>query len=107
MRLRSAIAAAAVSTALGAVPAWAAGDAASGHSLARQWCTSCHIVDDSGRGSDTAPPFAAIARRRADNPAWVRTWLVAPHPPMPNFNLSRQQIDDVVAYLQSLAPPSR
>jgi mono/diheme cytochrome c family protein len=34
----------------------------------------------------------------------VRAWLADPHPPMPNFNLSRQQIDDIVAYLDSLTP---
>lgn len=82
----------------------AAGDARSGHDLARQWCSGCHLVDQSGQARDTAPPFTAIARRHAADRSWLRAWLVAPHPPMPNFNLSRQQIDDVVAYLESLAP---
>jgi hypothetical protein len=27
---------------------------------------------------------------------------MSPHPPMPNISLSRQQIDDIVAYLSSL-----
>ncbi len=89
--------------ALGAVSAHAAGDAAAGHALARQWCTGCHVVDNTGQ--DVAPPFASIARRRAGDPTWVRAWLAAPHPSMPNFNLARQQVEDIVAYLQSLAPP--
>lgn len=28
--------------------------------------------------------------------------LMAPHPPMPNINLSRDEIGDIVAYLQTL-----
>lgn len=81
----------------------AAGDAESGHTLARVWCTSCHIVDNAPQGADTAPPFPTIAERHHDR-AWIRAWLSSPHPPMPNLNLSRQQIDDVVAYLDSLKP---
>jgi len=81
----------------------AAGDAESGHKLAQVWCTSCHIVDNSPQGADTAPPFPTIAERHHDR-AWIRAWLSSPHPPMPNLNLSRQQIDNVVAYLESLKP---
>jgi mono/diheme cytochrome c family protein len=82
-------------------PALAAGDAPSGHQLARQWCSSCHIVDRSEKGPDTAPPFASIARKHAGNDGWVRAWLSTSHPPMPNLNLSRVQIDDIVAYLET------
>jgi hypothetical protein len=32
-------------------------------------------------------------------------WLANPHPPMPNFNLSRTEIDWIVAYLASLRRP--
>lgn len=85
-------------------PALAAGDADAGHQLAQQWCTGCHIVDSASQGPDTAPPFPAVARRTPGDHGWVRAWLGAPHPPMPNFNLSRRQIDDIVAYLDSLTP---
>lgn len=105
VKLGLAIATAACAT-LGVVSAHAAGDAAAGHALARQWCTGCHVVDNTGQGQDMAPPFASIARRRAGDPTWVRAWLAAPHPSMPNFNLARQQVEDIVAYLQSLTPPT-
>jgi len=81
--------------------AFAAGDAAAGRQLAQQWCSSCHITDRSANGPDTAPPFPTIARRHQQNGDWVRAWLSTPHPPMPNFDLSRAQIDDIVAYLDS------
>ncbi len=84
-------------------PAANAADAQAGHDLAQRWCTSCHIIDRSGQGPDTAPPFAVIAQRNPRNSGWIRAWLADPHPPMPNFNLGGPQIDDLVAYLQSFA----
>jgi cytochrome c len=87
-----------------ALPALAAGSAPAGHQIAKQWCNTCHVVEESGSGPDTAPPFPVIAQNRKDR-AWVRAWLAAPHPPMPNLSLTRQEIDDVVAYLDSLARP--
>jgi mono/diheme cytochrome c family protein len=98
------IIAAAAFAALGAPAAGAAGDATAGHALAVRWCTSCHVVDDKGTGSDAAPPFRAIARAHAGDRKWLHAWLSAPHPSMPNFDLARQQIDDIVAYLDSLRP---
>jgi mono/diheme cytochrome c family protein len=86
------------------MPAAAAGDAQAGRNLAQRWCSGCHVVDQSGRGPDTAPPFPTIARQSQDDQGWLRAWLTAPHPPMPDLNLSRQQIDDVIAYLDSLTP---
>lgn len=83
----------------------AAGDRNTGSLLARQWCSGCHIVDASGQGSDAAPSFQRIARDRNEDQAWLKAWLVSPHPSMPNMNLSREEIDDVVAYLSSLAKP--
>ena len=89
--------------ALLAAPAYA-GDAAAGRALAQTWCANCHIVGNAKQGQDTAPPLATIAARRGQNPDWLRAWLTAPHPPMPNLNLSRAEIEDIVAYLGSLAP---
>ena len=88
---------------LTAPPAFAAGDAANGLRLARQWCASCHGVEPKATATDKAPPFAAIARRR--DSTWVKAWLSDPHPPMTGIELSRAQIDDVTAYMKSLAQP--
>jgi mono/diheme cytochrome c family protein len=82
----------------------AAGDARTGQHMAERWCTGCHVVDRQTQGADTAPSFQAIAARNAQHPERLRTFLAAPHPPMSGFNLSREQIDDIVAYLVSLSP---
>jgi len=80
----------------------AAADPDAGKRLTQQWCSGCHVVGNSDRGTDLAPPLPEIAREKGDDPQWIKGWLVAPHPPMPNLNLSRQEIDDITAYLTSL-----
>ena len=80
----------------------AGADSRAGLDLARQWCASCHLVAPTARGSDAAPPFETMANDPAYTPARLRSWLMAPHPPMPNFNLTRGEIEDVVEYLESL-----
>jgi mono/diheme cytochrome c family protein len=87
----------------GAAPVRAQGDPEVGRELALRWCTSCHVVDLEGHGADAGPPLPVLlgdGQRTTDE---LRGWLVAPHPPMPDFDLSRQEIEDIVAYLQSLA----
>ena len=83
--------------------AWAAGDAARGEALAQTWCANCHLVEPNSAARDSAPPLRENARRGAPDQIVARTFLNAPHPPMPNFDLARPQIDDIVAYLKSLA----
>jgi len=91
-------------TALSAPPAWSLGDGYRGRETAERWCSSCHIVAEpaSRTAIDAAPPFAAIARDPQMTPAIVRTFLNAPHPPMPDFQLSNADIDDLVAYFELL-----
>lgn len=74
-----------------------------GHALAARWCASCHLVDrDARSGADAAPPFRALANDPAYTPARLQGWLADPHPPMPNLNLARREIDTIVAYISSL-----
>jgi cytochrome c len=80
----------------------AAGRPEAGRLLVTSSCTSCHTAPAAQSGTDVAPPFAAIARDNRGNSAWIRLWLTDPHPPMRGINLTRQQIDDVIAYLESL-----
>jgi mono/diheme cytochrome c family protein len=79
-----------------------AGDANAGRDLVIRSCTSCHAVTETTKASDGAPPLSYIARDNKQRPAWIRGWLMDPHAPMPGIMLSRQQINDVIAYLDSL-----
>jgi mono/diheme cytochrome c family protein len=85
--------------------AGAAGDPESGRELADRWCATCHAVGRPQTATDAAPAFATIAQHGRAEPGRLRAWLAEPHPPMPNPGLSRQQIEDVIAYLQRLGGP--
>ena len=87
-----------------ALPAQAGGDVARGAAIAKRWCVNCHVVSAEQKSAKVdVPTFADIARRRPDDRA-ISRFLVDPHPPMPNLNLTRQEIDDVVSYIRSLDP---
>jgi mono/diheme cytochrome c family protein len=83
-------------------PIYAAGNADAGRDLIMRSCSSCHATDVATTARDAAPPFSAVAKTNKERPAWIRGWLMAPHPPMPSIPLSSQQIDDIIAYLSSL-----
>jgi len=77
---------------------------ARGQKLARHWCASCHIVaSDQKGGSDTAPPFATIARKPGFDGGKIALFLMDPHPKMPDMQLSRDEAKDLGAYIASLA----
>ncbi|MHA1152693.1 MAG: c-type cytochrome [Alphaproteobacteria bacterium] len=87
---------------IGALGVATAAAPAEGLRLARQWCTSCHIVAPGTGGSDVAPPFQTIANSPNVTDGGLRAWLADPHPPMPNFDLTRAETDALIAYIKSL-----
>ena len=77
-------------------------DAAKGSQLAQQWCASCHITGGSPAGNiqQGPPSFHTIAgARTADQ---LRAFLSHPHGAMPDLSLTRQEIDDLVGYIETL-----
>ncbi len=83
-------------------PAYSA-DVKRGEALARTWCAHCHIVAaDQEQVSDSAPAFAEIANKPGRTKLGVTVWLNDPHPPMPNLNLSQDEIEDLSAYIRTL-----
>ena len=79
-------------------------DPALGLKLAKQWCAQCHVVDEGATpGADAGPPFAALARDPAKTESVLRGFLHQPRQPMPPLELTKQDIDDLVAYIRSLA----
>jgi mono/diheme cytochrome c family protein len=75
-------------------------DALRGEQLARRWCAACHIVAaDQRRGADNAPSFASISGRPGFRPQKVTAFLFGKHPKMPDMALTRQEADDLAAYI--------
>jgi mono/diheme cytochrome c family protein len=86
------------------LPALAAGDAQEGKAIAERWCASCHLVSpDQTKALSDVPSFMSIAERSQGELGWLEAFLADPHPPMPNFSLTRQEIQDLVAYFASLS----
>ena len=84
-----------------------AADSNQGARLAERWCVSCHVPGPgmkTGPGTDAGPPFAQIAADPALTEQRLRGWLANPHPPMPNLNLTRAEIEDLIAHIRSLKP---
>ena len=74
-----------------------------GAELAARWCAACHVVSQSGAGTDAAPSFTDIAKRRTN--AEIRAFLAQPHAiPMRGFTLTTREIEDVAAYIDTLEP---
>ncbi|MBY0338676.1 MAG: cytochrome c [Acetobacteraceae bacterium] len=75
-----------------------------GRRLAEQWCSACHAVAPNAQPpqGDSTPGFAGVAAMPSTTEMSLRVFLQTPHAGMPNFQLSRQQTDAVVAYILSL-----
>ncbi|MEX0758900.1 MAG: c-type cytochrome [Tistlia sp.] len=73
-----------------------------GREVARLWCAHCHSTDAAPQASDVGPSFPRIAERRS--PDYLRGFLANPHVrgEMPPFDLSREHIEDLIAYLGTL-----
>jgi len=92
---------------IGGAPAVAqvvTGDVVAGQRIAETWCANCHLVGtrSTGPATDTAPSFVSIARRPSTTTISLRAFLQSPHRQMPNYQLSRAETDDVIAYILSL-----
>jgi mono/diheme cytochrome c family protein len=77
-----------------------AADVDHGETLAKRWCAACHIVaPDQTHGQDNAPPFATIAKIPGFGADAIARFLMNPHPKMPDMQLSRDEADDLAAYI--------
>jgi len=92
-----------VSAVVAATPPVFAADIAHGAQLARQWCVSCHLLpEQQGQTALQGPPSFRDIARSGKTPDELRVFLMNPHGAMPPLTLSRAEIDDLVAYIETL-----
>jgi mono/diheme cytochrome c family protein len=75
-----------------------------GHELAQKLCQGCHVIE-SGADSNTpagVPTFRSIANRHGQTGERIANILIQPHAPMPDIRLSREEIQNILSYLESL-----
>ena len=75
-----------------------------GAAFAQRFCGNCHLVAGGGAATAQAgiPSLAAIANKPGQSGNHIRNILINPHPPMPDMQVSNQEILDLVAYLETL-----
>ena len=75
-----------------------------GRSLAVRLCTNCHLVD--GGAAVPVPvgigTFRGIANRAGQTAERISNVLILPHMPMPDAQLTHDEIQDIITYLESL-----
>ena len=88
-------------------PASAAGNAANGQKLASEQCVRCHDISAGGKFKEFPPSFAAIAVYYSSDQIFEHIFFPPLHSTMfqegnPLYTLSRDQVNDLVAYITSL-----
>jgi len=109
------------------ITAWAAlahaeGNVEAGRKISIQHCARCHVVGDFNRygGIGSTPSFQLLAKRddwlerfqtffeRRPHPVFVRVPDVPRWTDLPSnvaeFKISRQDIDDIVAFVRTMRP---
>lgn len=77
--------------------------AKAGRDLAEGLCTACHRIGANDRDIERTPPdFGAIADMSSMTEVSLRVILRTPHGEMPRYQFSPSEMDDLIAYLQSL-----
>jgi mono/diheme cytochrome c family protein len=80
-------------------------DVERGRALVVENCSGCHAIGAEGESPHPqAPPFRTLSERFPVD-ALKETFVTSidtGHPGMPVFDASRQQIDDIVAYIASV-----
>ncbi|MGE0529895.1 MAG: cytochrome c [Hyphomonadaceae bacterium] len=81
-----------------------------GRAIAQQNCSSCHAIGLSGESpAPEAPPFRTLSENyRVDTlEEALAEGISVGHPAMPQFEFAPDDVDALIAYLQSIQPPAQ
>ena len=94
----------ALSVAASDVRAQAIGDPKQGLALAQQTCSPCHatVAEQDRSPNAQAPRFVDLAAASGMTNAALLVALTTPHAGMPMFTFTKEQRDDIIAYILSL-----
>jgi mono/diheme cytochrome c family protein len=82
-------------------------DVARGLATAQEMCARCHVITKGAAFKLKPPSFQSIAIYRTVEDIWSRIISPSPHSSMPDmqWQLSSEQVQDLVAYITSLDVP--
>jgi mono/diheme cytochrome c family protein len=103
-RMTSLVTFLALSVAASDVHAQAGADLQAGLATAQQVCSACHAIrrGEARSPNSRSPTFSELATAPGMTPAALMVALTTPHAGMPMFILTRDQREDVIAYILSL-----
>jgi len=81
------------------------GHAETGRELAATYCAGCHAIGAAGASTHPAsPPFRTLSQNYpiASLEEAFAEGVLSGHPDMPEFVFEPQQIDDLIAYIESV-----
>ncbi len=80
------------------------GDATQGQKIVDRLCIECHAVSDekTGHRINQAASFQTIANTPGMTPLALSVWFRTPHREMPNIILSKDEQEDLIAFITSL-----
>ncbi|MEZ0219127.1 MAG: cytochrome c [Tardiphaga sp.] len=74
-----------------------------GQTLAERLCSGCHVVETASKTVPAGiPSLRAVANRPGQTATRIMNILIKPHAPMPDMQVSRQEMLDIIAYLDTL-----
>jgi cytochrome c len=75
-----------------------------GNVLAQKLCAACHLTGNTTGATVPAgvPTFHGIANTPGQTGQRIMNILIKPHPPMPDIQLTREEMLHIIAYLDSL-----
>ena len=85
-------------------PVDAAGDAKRGKQIAEKWCAKCHKIAPGALRFDNTRPasFQEIADTPGMGELALKVFFQTPHRQMPNFSITGDVRDDLIAYITGL-----
>ena len=92
-------------TMVGAMHTAVAQDRDNGKRITERWCSECHALTPVASGKRASvPSFAAIAAQQGITSDMIASFLLMPHATMPAFSLSRNEAQDIAAFIVSMKP---
>lgn len=77
-------------------------DVDNGAQLARQWCANCHVIGNGSAGPvPQGPPSFQMIAHSGLTVDQLRAFLSHPHGAMPDLSLTRTEIDELIAYINT------
>jgi mono/diheme cytochrome c family protein len=86
----------------GSIGAASGQNSENGRRLSERWCVECHAIGPAQGKRIRAQPLASIAAKETVTAEMIASFLRLPHATMPNLPLTRNDAQDIAAFIMSM-----